>query len=712
MDDLLEDLESASKQPAKQRPVKISGLVDKVCAKAHEDGLQIRELNKLIDIITLPNELDQGSLGNLISNLYPVSKISDSTVVKVIGSLGHGRFKPSYAAQAGLLRWLVLVYDVLDNPRILSQLYSIVFNLLDTAAIRPQVCHVLSLITRRKHVRPFRIQFVMELIRQAGNEPPLIGLMRVYKDYYPDVIVGDATAGRASVFTHPNLEWRTRLGEIQEFHFQRTQDGLPIEQRAFRVARKGASGLKRKRILVLPNVHTSRAQESSITLEEIEDVHEFVQKLEKIDPPNQLVAVLDDPLLQKFLHLRSSEVDSNRIDGWLIAFFEDQLQNPDASDSSIVEMLKAILNYTRYTKRLPRACLSYLQSMMHSWNGTAAADTILGLLAYMPLTTFEDLYTSTLKPLEEAVLCDGTTESQLRLLRFYGNILDQWTTTLLSQPDSTAIGGPAIKSLIEHVNGLCLTIIQTSVDVGALSAVLDFYERAASGITQPDLKSVIRISLPPTEVIYTLHFIGSLAIVSRLCALLAIFKKAFESAMASRRDSYPSAYVNNFNGFLMDICNCLWRSKAFNTTDQNAKGCLLSPSITLLLTAYIGDLDNALQLPSLFFFSYSPLFCLLAISYIRELEDGAVNDIERRHPGPVTQQSLKQLEKGGGIKLTWQDYRLGFLHYLERRGVLGIGELMYNTMKHLMPNREVRAEAEGWRNGDRDSGYANRARIG
>lgn len=41
----------------------------------------------------------------------------------------------------------------------------------------------------------------MELIRYAGNEPPLIGLMRVYKDYYPDVIVGDATAGRASVFT-------------------------------------------------------------------------------------------------------------------------------------------------------------------------------------------------------------------------------------------------------------------------------------------------------------------------------------------------------------------------------------------------------------------------------------------------------------------------------------------------------------------------------
>jgi len=41
----------------------------------------------------------------------------------------------------------------------------------------------------------------MELMRQVGNEPPLVGLMRVYKDYYPDVIVGDGVSGRASVFT-------------------------------------------------------------------------------------------------------------------------------------------------------------------------------------------------------------------------------------------------------------------------------------------------------------------------------------------------------------------------------------------------------------------------------------------------------------------------------------------------------------------------------
>jgi centromere protein I len=43
--------------------------------------------------------------------------------------------------------------------------------------------------------------FSLELSRRVGNEPSLVGLIRVYKDYYPDVIVGDAASGRASVFT-------------------------------------------------------------------------------------------------------------------------------------------------------------------------------------------------------------------------------------------------------------------------------------------------------------------------------------------------------------------------------------------------------------------------------------------------------------------------------------------------------------------------------
>ena len=43
--------------------------------------------------------------------------------------------------------------------------------------------------------------YSLDLSRRVGSEPSVVGLIRVYKDYYPDIIVGDATSGRASVFT-------------------------------------------------------------------------------------------------------------------------------------------------------------------------------------------------------------------------------------------------------------------------------------------------------------------------------------------------------------------------------------------------------------------------------------------------------------------------------------------------------------------------------
>ena len=38
------------------------------------------------------------------------------------------------------------------------------------------------------------------LSRQTGKDPALVGLLRVFKDYYPEIIVGDAIRGKASAF--------------------------------------------------------------------------------------------------------------------------------------------------------------------------------------------------------------------------------------------------------------------------------------------------------------------------------------------------------------------------------------------------------------------------------------------------------------------------------------------------------------------------------
>jgi len=95
------------------------------------------------------------------------------------------------------------------------------------------------------------VQDSLNLSRQTGNDPALVGLLRVYKNYYPEVIVGDATKGKAAPFKvinhsrlrwpltdlvqHPDPQWRARLDEIQATHRQRSQEAQQEVRDGFRV---------------------------------------------------------------------------------------------------------------------------------------------------------------------------------------------------------------------------------------------------------------------------------------------------------------------------------------------------------------------------------------------------------------------------------------------------------------------------------------------
>ncbi|OAQ98313.1 hypothetical protein LLEC1_03239, partial [Akanthomyces lecanii] len=271
------------------------------------------------------------------------------------------------------------------TPGVLSQAYPVLFNLLDTAAIRPQLTHLLALITRRKHVRPFRIQNLLNLSRQTGNDPTLVGLLRVYKDYYPEIIVGDAVRGRASAFKHPDPSWRERLDALQEAHLQQTQERMARPRDAFRVHKTVGRGQKNK---ALPSVHTSHATEDSVTLEEIENVQSFVDKMDKLELPNQLVAVLADPLLQKLLLLRPSAESFLRVANWLNAALQDVLDG-DADDATLWEIMEVVRDFVVQTKNLPSTVLNFFARFFQLWSGSGNKACIFDILAYTPLHDFQ-----------------------------------------------------------------------------------------------------------------------------------------------------------------------------------------------------------------------------------------------------------------------------------------------------------------------------------
>jgi len=303
-----------------------------------------------------------------------------------------------------------------------------------------------------------------------------------------------------------------------------------------------------------------------------------------------------------------------------------------------------------------------------------------------------------LKKLETAIL-DNTPESSGALLGYYTSLLRHWISQLLSLSDSLSSDvsrlTAAFAALTDHASLLSLSLLASFPPTQAtISTVLSYHEALAYAISHATTNPQIRILTPSTSTIYLLVFLHpSLSTLSRLCSLLAAYKRTFETTMLKPppgiKHEYPKEYINHFNGFLMDICNLLWRSRAFNNTDTNALGCLVPPAVLPPLRAYVDALAPPQSFQSLFSLSHNPSLSGLSAAAFRDLEDrmregGGGGRARTRHTGPVTQRSLEALAMDGGAKVGWADYRLEVLKWLGNRGVDGIGELMFCTMKHLM----------------------------
>src|SRR5699024_4575334 len=144
-----------------------------------------------------------------------------------------------------------------------------------------------------------------------------------------------------------------------------------------------------------------------------------------------------------------------------------------------------------------------------------------------------------------------------------------------------------------------------------------------------------------------------------------------------------------------DICNLVWRNRALNTEDPNALGCLIPASTAKAVSEYIRDLndisrerrrESAIQymLPSIFSLSYHAALCNLSAAFFADVEEeNNITEDQARLTRPVTHKALVSLEKEGGVKMSWQEYRVRMLDWLDATGSRGTGDLMRSTMKAL-----------------------------
>jgi len=349
---------------------------------------------------------------------------------------------------------------------------------------------------------------------------------------------------------------------------------------------------------------------------------------------------------------------------------------------------------------------------LRTWDGKDNRSQILSLLEYLPVDSYDNLRAEFLDPLEAAIL-DHTVSSKAAVLDFYSRLIRRWGVILRVQPSIPTSGEPTpLSRLITHAELLSLSTLEHSTAIpyddikqsGPITlSVLQLYSTLSGVFSHAPTNGNIRLTIPIAPTVYVLAFTPAIAHISLLSSTLGSYKSAFEASLTSQtlqspkptESLYPPTLVGQFNGFVMDVCNLLWRNRGLNADDPNALGCLIPASTVKALTEYVHDLNEAMKdrrredifhynLPAMFSLSHhgalgnASAACFADIENERNVEEG-----QPRMSKPVTQKALSALEKDGGVKVSWQEYRLKMLDWLDEAGIQGIGKLMRTTMKAL-----------------------------
>ncbi|EMD87275.1 hypothetical protein COCHEDRAFT_1217472 [Bipolaris maydis C5] len=683
-------LHQASRTPAKQRTIKVSSIVDVICRYATEGGLDQDALRDVVQLISVKTSLDQTTITTLIKNLYPARRIPRDVVITVVGALGQGKGKPSPGTQDSLVKWLITVHEIIEEQSVLSRLYSVLFDMLDMISIRTSLCHLLSLITRRKHVKPFRIQQLLELSRGLGNEPALQGLLRVYKDYYPDIILGSTSTSRKSFAPRPDDEWRARIAAIHEASNVVDDSGGEV-QNGFKVLRKGPKGSKSSAI---PEVHTYHATESSVTLEGIDSVDDFVEKLDRIEPPGQLVSLLVDPLLQKYVDLKPSHISTARISVWLAACLEEQFEahrQGAGDDGYLNEILGGLLRYAQYTKTLHPGVLAFFREYLPVWNVQDNLDTILGLLSYIDIESFEEVHATYLSFVERAIAAQGISVYP-KLINFYTALLQHHISTMVTNTaNHGSESNQTLSRMTAHVATLftsALVSIPAGLGSEVTSCILSFYEL----VSMSSKPRVVPIQLPPMHLIYLLTQDASATTFARVCGIVGAYKLAFDRHPKPVKAYYPVEATDTFNYCLRDMYNLLWVSRGLVAQDKKSQGLFCDAALRSMLHSYLKKMDREYTIETAFGLSHNAWLAALSAAAWRAMEqdfaekNGLDPNTMVHHRGPVSEKSLEALKRKGGVSVDWDGgngYKAWVLQWLDGRGLGGIKELMFATVMNL-----------------------------
>ncbi|KAK9359773.1 Mis6-domain-containing protein [Lipomyces starkeyi] len=352
----------------------------------HEHGLSRDDLSKAIDVLTRPSSLRKSQALQLLKLLYPREKVDDDVVIRIVGCLGVGQGKADQLVQVNLLRWLVLIQPFLKSQKILSKVYHILFMHLSYESTRQWIAHLLFLATKRHDIRPWRIQYLLEMQNKYRESQHLTGLLLLYKEYFPEIVIDRFAKLRGALFKYPDPQF---LSIIHEVHAR--ANSLSGEVPSF--PRDGLSNLKRRK-LNIPEMITLDVSEKSVTVEELSTLASFAKNIDRVSLPAQVGSVLrDDGMVKRILVNRPSQRAWARLNTWIASSLREELDDAEENgyrgEGLLGELLARSYDLCLYTKELLISVEDFLCIYLPRWDGARHRSTVFKLLLLMPVRRWE-----------------------------------------------------------------------------------------------------------------------------------------------------------------------------------------------------------------------------------------------------------------------------------------------------------------------------------
>ncbi|KAJ1022509.1 hypothetical protein NDA16_003498 [Ustilago loliicola] len=174
----------------------------------------------------------------------------------------NDRLQRHAAQYNGLAGTLPSSYLTTAAKTTLEKCYPTLFHFIDYQALRPHLCYLLCRLTKRRHVRHYRITKLMSLRANSAPEPGISALLSTYANFYPDLLFPEllggggagssavgAGAGPAAGIKYPDADWIAAVLLAHARCTRRSQgEAVESDDEAETEAESGGRATKKQRL--------------------------------------------------------------------------------------------------------------------------------------------------------------------------------------------------------------------------------------------------------------------------------------------------------------------------------------------------------------------------------------------------------------------------------------------------------------------------------